>query len=69
MIFSQEWEGKAAKLKDDYTKAVQEFEKNGGDKNAGSGGAKKRSKAPAKKPVKKSKKKDSEEEEEEDESD
>jgi high mobility group protein B2 len=61
-----EWEGKAAKLKDEYTKAVQEFEKNGGDKSAG---GKKRSKGASKKPAKKSKKKDSDEEDEEEESD
>lgn len=63
----QEWEGKAAKLKDEYTKAVQEFEKNGGDKS--SGGGKKRTKAAAKKPAKKSKKKDSDDDDEEEESD
>uniref|UniRef100_A0A336KB88 CSON004703 protein n=1 Tax=Culicoides sonorensis TaxID=179676 RepID=A0A336KB88_CULSO len=61
-----EWENKAAKLKDDYTKAVQEFEKNGGDKSAG---GKKRSKGAGKKPAKKSKKKDESEEDDEEESD
>ncbi|XP_063707908.1 mobility group protein 1A-like [Culicoides brevitarsis] len=61
-----EWENKAAKLKDEYTKAVQEFEKNGGDKSSG---GKKRSKGASKKPAKKSKKKDSDEDDDEDESD
>jgi high mobility group protein B2 len=60
-----EWEGKAAKLKDEYTKAVQEFEKNGGDK---SGASKKRKKGADKKVAKKSKKKESEDEEDEEES-
>jgi len=62
-----EWEGKAAKLKDEYTKAVQEFEKNGGEKSGGAG--KKRSKGASKKPAKKSKNKDSDDDEEEEESD
>lgn len=61
-----EWEGKAAKLKDDYTKAVAEFEKNGGDKSSG---GKKRAKAGKAKPAKKSKKKDESEDEEDEESD
>uniref|UniRef100_U5EWH5 Putative high mobility group non-histone protein n=1 Tax=Corethrella appendiculata TaxID=1370023 RepID=U5EWH5_9DIPT len=56
-----EWENKAAKIKDEYTKAVQEFEKNGGSKEPA---GKKRSKG-AKKPVaKKSKKKESEDDDE-----
>ncbi|XP_062705357.1 T-complex protein 1 subunit epsilon-like [Aedes albopictus] len=32
-----EWENKAAKMKDEYNKAVQEFERNGGGKDAGKG--------------------------------
>jgi len=63
-----EWEGKAAKLKDEYTKAVQEFEKNGGGAKEPAGGKKRKGKAAAK-PVKKSKKKDSEDDDDEDESD
>lgn len=59
-----EWEGKAAKMKDEYNKAVQEFERNGGSKDAGSGKGKKATKA-AKKPVKKSKKKDSDDDDDE----
>ncbi|KAH8394686.1 hypothetical protein KR222_001843, partial [Zaprionus bogoriensis] len=54
-----EWEAKAAKAKDDYDRAVKDFEANGGS-SAANGGAKKRSK-PAKKPAKKSKKDDSDE--------
>lgn len=57
----QEWENKAAKMKDEYNKAVQEFERNGGGKDAGKG---KKSKG-AKKVVKKSKKKDSEDDDDE----
>lgn len=57
-----EWENKAAKMKDEYNKAVQEFERNGGGKDAGKG---KKSKG-AKKVVKKSsKKKDSEDDDDE----
>ncbi|KAH8252274.1 high mobility group protein D [Drosophila kikkawai] len=56
-----EWEAKAAKAKDDYDRAVKEFEANGGS-SAANGGAKKRAK-PAKKPSKKSKKDDSDEDE------
>ncbi|BFG03659.1 high mobility group protein D [Drosophila madeirensis] len=52
-----EWEAKAAKAKDDYDRAVKEFEANGGS-NSTNGNAKKRSK-PAKKPAKKTKKDDS----------
>lgn len=56
-----EWENKAAKMKDEYNKAVQEFERNGGGKDSGKG---KKSKG-AKKVVKKSKKKDSEDDDDE----
>ncbi|XP_055619290.1 high mobility group protein D-like isoform X2 [Toxorhynchites rutilus septentrionalis] len=56
-----EWENKAAKMKDEYNKAVQEFERNGGSKDAGN---KKKSKG-AKKVVKKSKKKDSDDDDDE----
>ncbi|XP_055528620.1 mobility group protein 1A-like [Wyeomyia smithii] len=45
-----EWENKAAKMKDEYTKAVQEFERNGGSKDSG------RKTKGAKKAPKKSKK-------------
>lgn len=55
-----EWENKAAKMKDEYNKAVQEFERNGGGKDSG----KKKSKG-AKKVTKKSKKKDSEDDDDE----
>lgn len=55
-----EWENKAAKMKDEYNKAVQEFERNGGGKDSG----KKKSKG-AKKAVKKSKKKDSDDDDDE----
>lgn len=55
----QEWEAKAAKAKDDYDRAVKEFEANGGS-SAANGGAKKRAK-PAKKASKKSKKDESDE--------
>ncbi|XP_062549601.1 mobility group protein 1A-like [Armigeres subalbatus] len=51
-----EWEGKAVKAKDQYTKAVQEFERNGGSKDSGKKGKAKVSR--------KSKKPDSDEEEE-----
>lgn len=60
--FQQEWENKAAKMKDEYNKAVQEFERNGGSKDAGKG--KKPAKA-AKKAPKKSKKKDSDDDDDE----
>lgn len=65
-----EWEGKAVKMKEQYEIAMKEFEKNGGDKSAGTV-SKKRGKGPAvqKKVVKKSKKKDSDEDDEEEESD
>ncbi|KAH8401804.1 hypothetical protein KR009_007930 [Drosophila setifemur] len=55
-----EWEAKAAKAKDDYDRAVKEFEANGGSSAANGGGAKKRAK-PTKKPAKKSKKDESDE--------
>ncbi|KAL7738247.1 hypothetical protein ACLKA6_006578 [Drosophila palustris] len=54
-----EWEAKAAKAKDDYDRAVKDFEANGGSTAANGGGAKKRAK-PVKKPAKKSKRDDSE---------
>ena len=59
-----EWEAKAAECKEKYAKAIQEFERNGGDTKAPTKGNK-RSKA-AKKPAKKSKKttKESDDEEE-----
>lgn len=57
-----EWEAKAIKVKDDYNKAMKEFEQNGGDAKAPVAG-KKRSKV-TKKPAKKAKKKESEDEEE-----
>lgn len=59
-----EWEAKAARMKDEYTKAVKEYEANGG---TDTGAGKKRKKSAAK-PAKKAKKKDTSEEEEEDES-
>ncbi|XP_016996561.3 high mobility group protein D [Drosophila takahashii] len=55
-----EWEAKAAKAKDDYDRAVKEFEANGGGSGAANGGSKKRAK-PAKKAAKKSKKDESDE--------
>ncbi|CAD7087878.1 unnamed protein product [Hermetia illucens] len=54
-----EWEAKAAKMKEEYTKAVKEYEANGG---TDIGANKKRSKQ-SKKPAKKSKKKDESEDE------
>lgn len=57
----QEWEQKAAKIKDEYTKAVKEFEANGGSTEKSSN--KKRGKQ-GKKVAKKSKKKESDEDEE-----
>ncbi|XP_055383414.1 high mobility group protein Z-like [Condylostylus longicornis] len=59
-----EWENKAAKMKDEYTKAIKEYEANGGTDT----GARKR-KNKKDKPAKKSKKKETSEEEEEEESD
>lgn len=61
----QEWEQKAIKMKEEYNKAVKEYEANGG---TDSGAPKKRKKVAAK-PAKKAKKKESSEEDEEDESD
>lgn len=60
-LLLQEWEGKAAKAKEDYTKSIKEFEANGGS----AGDSKKRSKT-SKKPAKKAKKKDSEDEDSDD---
>lgn len=58
-----EWENKAAKMKDEYNKAVQEFERNGGGgKDSGKG---KKSKGAKKVVAKKSKKKDSEDDDDE----
>ncbi|XP_041563136.1 high mobility group protein D-like [Drosophila elegans] len=54
MTVKSEWEAKAAKAKDDYDRAVKEFEANGGGGGAANGGAKKRAK-PVKKASKKSK--------------
>ncbi|XP_055677009.1 high mobility group protein Z-like [Lutzomyia longipalpis] len=54
-----EWEGKAAKQKDEYTKLIKEYEANGGSTETA---GKKRGKS-SKKPAKKSKKKESEDEE------
>ncbi|XP_059621659.1 high mobility group protein D-like [Phlebotomus argentipes] len=54
-----EWEAKAAKQKDEYTKLIKEYEANGGSTESA---GKKRGKS-SKKPAKKSKKKESEEEE------
>lgn len=59
-----EWEAKAAKVKEDYGKAMKEYEANGGTESAG---GKKRGKQ-SKKPAKKSKKKEESEDEDEDES-
>ncbi|XP_034477373.1 high mobility group protein Z [Drosophila innubila] len=59
-----EWEQKAIKMKEEYNKAVKEYEANGG---TDSGAPKKRKKVAAK-PAKKVKKKESSEEDEEDES-
>ncbi|TDG40685.1 hypothetical protein AWZ03_012891 [Drosophila navojoa] len=59
-----EWEAKAAKAKDDYDRAVKDFEANGGGGGAPNGNAKKRAK-PAKKPAKKSKKEESEDDDDE----
>jgi high mobility group protein B2 len=58
-----EWEEKAGIAKQQYSEDMDEFERNGGDKNAGS---KKRGKAPKKAPAKKVETKDSSEEEESD---
>jgi len=64
-----EWEAKAAKMKEEYEKAMKEFERNGGDKSSSAPSKKRGKAAEKKKPAKKSKKKDSEDDEEEDESD
>ncbi|XP_075167218.1 high mobility group protein Z-like [Haematobia irritans] len=60
-----EWEQKALKMKEEYNKAVKEYEANGG---TDTGAGKKRKSKGAAKPVKKAKKKDTSEEEEEEES-
>lgn len=57
-----EWEQKAIKMKEEYNKAVKEYEANGGTDT----GAGKKRKGKAAKPAKKAKKKESSEEEEED---
>ncbi|ALC41642.1 HmgD [Drosophila busckii] len=59
-----EWEAKAAKAKDDYDRAVKDYEANGGGGGgATANGAKKRAK-PAKKAAKKSKKDESDDDDE-----
>jgi hypothetical protein len=64
-----EWEAKAATAKQNYIKALQEYERNGGG-GAEEKGTKKRGKGGAsKKPAKKSKKKGSEDDDDEEESD
>lgn len=60
-----EWEQKAIKMKEEYNKAVKEYEANGGTDT----GAGKKRKSKTVKPVKKAKKKETSEEEEEEESD
>ncbi|KAL7738245.1 hypothetical protein ACLKA6_006576 [Drosophila palustris] len=59
-----EWEQKAIKIKEEYNKAVKDYEANGGTDT----GAPKKRKKVAAKPAKKVKKKESSEEDEEDES-
>uniref|UniRef100_D3TNQ3 High mobility group protein D n=1 Tax=Glossina morsitans morsitans TaxID=37546 RepID=D3TNQ3_GLOMM len=59
-----EWEQKAVKMKEEYNKAVKEYEANGGTDT----GAGKKRKSKAAKPAKKAKKKETSEEEEEEES-
>lgn len=63
LVSIKEWEGKAAKAKEDYEEAVREFEANGGSTANGSG--KKRGKMDKKATAKKSKKAESEDEDEE----
>jgi len=60
-----EWEQKAVEMKEQYNKAVKEYEANGGTDT----GASKKRKSKGAKPAKKAKKKESSEEEEDDESD
>ncbi|KAM7343601.1 HMG protein Z isoform 1-T2 [Cochliomyia hominivorax] len=60
-----EWEQKAIKMKEEYNKAVKEYEANGGTDT----GAGKKRKSKGVKPAKKAKKKETSEEEEEEESD
>ncbi|XP_026478440.1 high mobility group protein D-like [Ctenocephalides felis] len=62
-----EWEAKAAKAKAEYTKAVEEFEANGGSGDAPKKKAAKRGKKAPKKAAGKKKKADSEDEESEEE--
>lgn len=62
LFFSQEWEAKAVKAKEEYEVAMREFEANGGS-TAANGAGKKRGKA-SKAPAKRSKKAESEEEDE-----
>lgn len=64
-----EWEAKAAKMKEEYEKAMKEFEKNGGDKSSGTASKKRGKPAPKKAAPKKSKKQDSDEDEDDDISD
>lgn len=63
-FFLQEWEQKAIKMKEEYNKAVKEYEANGGTDT----GAGKKRKSKGAKPAKKAKKKETSEEEEEEES-
>ncbi|XP_030380967.1 high mobility group protein D-like [Scaptodrosophila lebanonensis] len=63
-----EWEAKAAKAKEDYNRAMQEFKANGGDNAGYRGGARKRAK-PAKKPAKKQSKRSKKSESDDDEED
>lgn len=68
ILHLQEWDRKAIEAKERYTELITEFEANGGDKNAG--GAGKKRKAVKKAPARKSKKKaDSDDDEDEEESD
>lgn len=65
-----EWEAKAATAKQNYIKALQEYERNGGGGAEEKTTTKKRGKGGAsKKPAKKSKKKGSEDDDDEEESD
>uniref|UniRef100_A0A1A9WDV4 HMG box domain-containing protein n=1 Tax=Glossina brevipalpis TaxID=37001 RepID=A0A1A9WDV4_9MUSC len=64
MVSLSEWEQKAVKMKEEYNKAVKEYEANGGTDT----GAGKKRKSKAAKPAKKAKKKETSEEEEEEES-
>ncbi|KAM8719777.1 hypothetical protein ACLKA7_005924 [Drosophila subpalustris] len=64
-----EWLAKAAQEKDEYDRAVQEFEANGGGGGVGGSAANKKRAKTAKKPAKKSKRNDSEDEEDDDDDD